>query len=150
MLAVIPTLRSVLLAPVCVANFMLLLTGIVGLMRALKNDTATLDISVSVVAPGITLTDIVSGREAGESLPDWAERMRGLGVPINDPGEVATTVVWLMGLGMGANGKGMLVQAGKVADVEEGIAKNRKVWMGTEMLELFRGGRSAPLFPNKL
>ena len=51
---------------------------------------------------------------------------------------------------MGANGKGMLVQAGKVADVEEGIAKNRKVWMGAEMLELFRGGRSAPLFPNKL
>ena len=49
-----------------------------------------------------------------------------------------------------ANGKGMLVQAGKVADVEEGIAKNRKVWMGAEMLELFRGGRSAPLFPNKL
>ena len=150
MLAVIPTLRSVPLAPVCVANFMLLLTGIVGLMRALKNDTATLNISVSVVAPGITLTDIVSGREAGESLPDWAKRMRGLGVPINDPGEVATAVVWLMSLGMGANGKGMLVQAGKVADVEEGIAKNRKVWMGTEMLELFRGGRSAPLFPNKL
>ena len=76
--------------------------------------------------------------------------MRGLGVPINDPGEVATAVVWLMSLGMGANGKGMLVQAGKVADVEEGIAKNRKVWMGAEMLELFRGGRSAPLFPNKL
>ena len=41
-------------------------TGIVGLMRALKNDTATLNISVSVVAPGITLTGIVSGREAGE------------------------------------------------------------------------------------
>jgi len=124
--------------------------GIVGLMRALKNDTATLNISVSVVAPGITLTDIVSGREAGESLSDWAKRMRGLGVPINDPGEVATAVVWLMSLGMRANGKGMLVQAGKVADVEEGIAKNRKVWMGAEMLELFRGGRSAPLFPNKL
>ena len=131
------------------ANIMLP-TGIVGLMRALKNDTATLNISVSVVAPGITLTGIVSGREAGESLPDWAKRMRGLGVPINDPGEVATAVVWLMSLGMGANGKGMLVQAGKVADVEEGIAKNRKVWMGAEMLELFRGGRSAPLFPNKL
>lgn len=119
-------------------------------MRALKNDTATLNISVSVVAPGITLTDIISGRQPGEPLADWAKRMRAVGVPINDPAEVATTVVWLMGLGMGANGKGMLVQAGKVADVEEGIAKNRKVWMGPEMLELFRGGRTAPLFPNKL
>jgi NAD(P)-dependent dehydrogenase (short-subunit alcohol dehydrogenase family) len=150
MLAITFSLVLVVPAPSCVANSMPLLTGIVGLMRALKNDTATLNISVSVVAPGITLTDIVSGRGAGESLSDWAKRMRGLGVPINDPGEVATAVVWLMSLGMGANGKGMLVQAGKVADVEEGIAKNRKVWMGAEMLELFRGGRSAPLFPNKL
>lgn len=124
--------------------------GIVGLMRALKNDTATLGIAVSVVAPGITLTDIVSGRQPGESLRDWAKRMRAVGVPINDPAEVATTVVWLMGLGMEGNGKGMLVQAGKVADVEEGTARNRKVWMGGEMLELFRGGRNAPLFPNKL
>lgn len=124
--------------------------GIVGLMRALKNDTATLGISVSVVAPGITLTDIISGRRPGESLTDWAKRMRAVGVPINDPAEVATTVVWLMGLGMKGNGKGMLVQAGKVADMEEGIAKNRKTWMGGEMLELFRGGRNAPLFPNKL
>ena len=33
-------------------------------MRALKNDTATLNISVSVVAPGITLTDLVSGGDA--------------------------------------------------------------------------------------
>jgi hypothetical protein len=55
-----------------------------------------------------------------------------------------------MSLGIGANGKGLLVQAGKVADVEEGIAKNRKAWMGPEMLDLFRGGRTAPLFPNKL
>lgn len=119
-------------------------------MRALKNDTATLNISISVVAPGITLTELVSGRDPGESLSDWAKRMRGLGVPINSPVEVAAAVVWLMGLGMGANGKGMLVQAGKVADVEEGIARNRKVWMGSEMLDLFRGGRTAPLFPNKL
>lgn len=124
--------------------------GIVGLMRALKNDTATLNIAVSVVAPGITLTDLVSGRGPGESLSDWAKRMRGLGVPINSPVEVAAAVVWLMSLGMGGNGKGLLVQAGKVADVEEGIARNRKAWMGAEMLDLFRGGRTAPLFPNKL
>lgn len=118
-------------------------------MRALKNDTATLNIAVSVVAPGITLTDLVSGRDPGESLSDWAKRMRGLGVPINSPVEVAAAVVWLMSLGIGGNGKGLLVQAGKVADVEEGIARNRKAWMGAEMLDLFRGGRTAPLFPNK-
>jgi NAD(P)-dependent dehydrogenase (short-subunit alcohol dehydrogenase family) len=124
--------------------------GIVGLMRALKNDLATLNIAISVVAPGITITPILSGREAGESLEDWAKRFRKLGVPINDPGEIATAVTYLMSEGMKANGKGLLVQAGRVADLEAGLAKTRKMWMGTEMLELFRGGRTAPLFPNKL
>lgn len=119
-------------------------------MRALKNDTATLGIAMSVVAPGITLTDIISGRQPGEPLADWAKRMRAVGVPINDPAEIADAVVYLMGQGMEANGKGLLVQAGRVADLEKGIATSRKTWMGEEMLGLFRGGRNAPLFPNKL
>jgi NAD(P)-dependent dehydrogenase (short-subunit alcohol dehydrogenase family) len=124
--------------------------GVVGLMRALKNDTATLGIACSVVAPAITLTPIISGRKEGQSLQDWAEKMRAQGVPINSPEEIARAVVWLFGQGMGGNGKGLLVQAGKVADLEAGIAKTRGQWMGEEMLELFRGGRQAPLFPNKL
>lgn len=124
--------------------------GIVGLMRALKNDTAKVGIAISVVAPGITLTDIISGRNEGESLRDWAVRMRGQGVPINDPAEIADAVVHLMSEGAKANGKGLLIQAGRMADLELGIAKTRKLWMGDEMLGLFRGGRDAPLFPNKL
>lgn len=124
--------------------------AIIGLMRSLKNDVAKLGIAISIVAPGITLTDLVAGRGANESLHDWAVRMRAAGVPINDPAEVATAVVWLMSLGAKANGKGLLIQAGKVADAEEGIAKSRKHWMNTDMLELFKGGRNAPLFPNKL
>lgn len=124
--------------------------GVVGLMRALKNDLATLGIAISVVAPGITLTPIISGRQPGQSLQDWAEKMRAQGVPINSPEEVARSVVWLMGLGAEGNGKGLLVQAGRSADLEAGIAKTRGQWMGEEMLRLFRGGRQAPLFPNKL
>ena len=124
--------------------------GIVGLMRALKNDTATLGIAVSVVAPGITLTPIISGRKPGQSLGNWAIAMRKEGVPINDPAEIARAVVWLMSLGAQGNGKGLLIQAGRVADLEAGIAKTRGTWMGEEMLKLFRGGRLAPLFPNKL
>ena len=119
-------------------------------MRALKNDTATLGIAISVVAPGITLTDIISGRKPEESLQDWGKKMRELGVPINSPLEIADCVVYLMSLGMQGNGKGLLIQGGRVADLENGIATSRKIWMGEEMLRLFRGGRNAPLFPNKL
>ncbi|RDW82846.1 hypothetical protein BP6252_03958 [Coleophoma cylindrospora] len=124
--------------------------AIVGLMRALKNDLATLNIAISVVAPGITITPILSDRRPGESLENWAKRFRALGVPINDPDEIATAVVYLMGEGIKGNGKGLLIQAGRVADLEAGIAKTRNHWMGSEMLQLFRGGRNAPLFPNKL
>jgi hypothetical protein len=52
--------------------------------------------------------------------------------------------------GMKSNGAGVMVQADKMANIEEGIAKSRNLWMGKEMLDLFRGGRNAPLFPNKL
>ena len=119
-------------------------------MRALKNDLATLNIAVSVVAPAITLTPIVSARPADQSLEDWGASFRKQGVPINDPREVARCVVWLMSLGQKGNGKGLLIQAGRAVDLEEGMAKTRKLWMGEEMLDLFRGGRNAPLFPNKL
>ena len=119
-------------------------------MRALKHDLSTLGIAVSVVAPAITLTPIVSARKADQSLEDWADSFKEQGVPINDPRDVARSVVWLMSLGTKANGKGLLIQAGRVVDLEEGMAKTRKLWMGQEMLDLFRAGRNAPLFPNKL
>jgi hypothetical protein len=38
------------------------------------------------------------------------------------------------------------VQADRFVDLERGLAKSREAWMGKEMLELFRGGRAAPLF----
>ncbi|KAH7028096.1 uncharacterized protein B0I36DRAFT_246935 [Microdochium trichocladiopsis] len=124
--------------------------GVVGLMRALKRDLATLGIAISVVAPGITVTPILAASRDARDVEAWVGRMRASGVPINTPQEVAACVVWLMGLGMEGNGKGMLVQKGLVADLEAGIAATRAQWMGQEMLDLFRGGRTAPYFPNKL
>lgn len=124
--------------------------GIVGLMRALKNDTATLGVSISVVAPGITLTDIIAGRNLDESLSHWATRMREHGVAINEPADVAVAVAFLFQGGMKSNGRGLLIQAGRFFDVEAAIARSRSTWMGSEMLQLFRSGRDAPLFPNKL
>ncbi|EME41141.1 hypothetical protein DOTSEDRAFT_55052 [Dothistroma septosporum NZE10] len=124
--------------------------GVVGYLRALKGDCAKAGIAISVIAPGITLTNIILGRRDGQSLEDWGRDMASRGVPINDAETVALTVANLMGEGLKANGKGVLIQANKMQELEGGIAKSRAQWMGKEMLELFRGGRNAPLFPNKL
>jgi len=121
--------------------------GVVGLMRALKNDTAKVGIAMSVVAPGITVTPILSqGQSRGSDPEVWAKEMAGLGVPINRPESIALAVGFLMNEGMAGNGKGIFVQADRMWDLERGMAGTRELWMGKEMLDLFRGGRKAPLF----
>lgn len=124
--------------------------GVVGYLRALKGDCAKVGVALSVIAPGITLTNIVAGRKEGQSLDDWGKMMGGLGVPINTPEAVGMLVSWVMGMGSKANGSGYLIQDDRIQEVEGGIAKSRAQWMGKEMLDLFRRGRNAPLFPNKL
>jgi NAD(P)-dependent dehydrogenase (short-subunit alcohol dehydrogenase family) len=117
-------------------------------MRALKQETAKLNIGVSVIAPGITLTPILKeNRENANSLDQWAVEMRGKGVPINSAESIASAVGYLINEGTKANGMGLLIQADKIGELEGGIARGRKDWMGEEMLALFRGGRGAPLFP---
>ncbi|PPJ55905.1 hypothetical protein CBER1_03759 [Cercospora berteroae] len=124
--------------------------GVVGYLRALKGDCAKTGIAISVIAPGITTTPILSGVQPGQTLEDWSEKMSARGVPINTPHSIGLTVANLMGQGQKSNGQGVLIQGNKMQELEGGIAKNRDIWMGKEMLELFRGGRNAPLFPNKL
>lgn len=124
--------------------------GVVGYLRALKGDCAKVGVAISVIGPGITLTPIVAGVPEGQSLEDWGSDMSGRGVPINDAETIALVVANLMGQGAKANGSGVLIQANRIQEVEGGIAKSRQQWMGKEMLDLFRGGRNAPLFPNKL
>ncbi|KAF2797947.1 NAD(P)-binding protein [Melanomma pulvis-pyrius CBS 109.77] len=123
--------------------------GVVGLMRALKQECAKVNIAISVVAPAITVTPILnsSNRETDGRTPDaYAKEMAGHGVPLNKPESIALAVCWLFDQGITANGAGIFVQADKFVDLERGLAKSREQWMGKEMLELFRGGRKAPLF----
>nr|POF03778.1 2,5-dichloro-2,5-cyclohexadiene-1,4-diol dehydrogenase [Quercus suber] len=124
--------------------------GVIGYLRALKGDCAKVGIAISAVAPGIALTPIVAGVREGQSLQEWGVEMKGLGVPINTAEFVGLTVAHVMGLAAKANGCGYLIQANRVQEVEGGLARSREQWMGKEMLSLFRSGRNAPLFPNKL
>ncbi|KAF2002681.1 NAD(P)-binding protein [Amniculicola lignicola CBS 123094] len=123
--------------------------GIVGLMRALKQECAKLRISISVVAPAITVTPILStnNRDMFNKTPeDYARDMAASGVALNKPESVALAVCWLLNEGKKGNGAGIFIQADKFADLERGLAKSRDQWMGKEMLDLFRGGRGAKLF----
>jgi hypothetical protein len=117
-------------------------------MRALKQECAKVNIAISVVAPAITVTPILTagGRRTAAAPEEFAKEMAKVGVPINKPESIALAVCWLFNEGMAGNGAGIFIQADRFADLERGLAKSREQWMGKEMLALFRGGRSAPLF----
>lgn len=117
-------------------------------MRALKQECAKLGISVSVIAPAITVTPILTGNNRRLNAPPdvYAKEMAAKGVPINKPESIALAVCWLLNEQGKANGAGLLIQGDKIADLERGLAKSREQWMGKEMLGMFRGGRAAPLF----
>ena len=117
-------------------------------MRALKQECAKVNIAISVVAPAITVTPILTGenRRGGEPPEVYAKRMESVGVPINKAESIALAVCWLFNEGQAANGAGIFVQSNRFVDLERGLAKTREQWMSREMLDLFRGGRKAPLF----
>jgi hypothetical protein len=83
-------------------------------MRALRNDSATVDIAISVVAPGITVTPILSQEridiKAG-GIDERATGMQKLGVPINKAEIIALAVAHLIHKWMASNGQGILIQA---------------------------------------
>lgn len=120
--------------------------GIVGLMRAMKQELAKLNIAISTIAPGITMTPILRVNRDLSSIEEWAKQMKKHGVPINKAETIALAVGYLIDGGMKANGMGLLIQEDQIAELESGIARSRGSWMGENQLSLFRGGRNAPLF----
>jgi NAD(P)-dependent dehydrogenase (short-subunit alcohol dehydrogenase family) len=127
-------------------------------MRALKQDVKKFKISISVVAPGITKTPILvdnrhaemgigsGGKTQDDAIKEWSDKMSKVGVPINTAEGISLAVAYLINGGSQTNGAGLLVQNDKIWDFEAAMAKSRETWMGKEMLDLFRGGRGAPLF----
>ncbi|EPS35362.1 hypothetical protein H072_11302 [Dactylellina haptotyla CBS 200.50] len=114
--------------------------GVVGLMRSLKNDVSKLNIAISVVAPAITVTPLLT-KDGTRSLTSEVDKMTNYGVPLNKVETISTATAWLLSLGQKSNGKGILCQADRLFDIEEGLATSRKNWLGEEMLGYFRNGR---------
>jgi hypothetical protein len=88
-------------------------------MRALKQETAKLHISIAVIAPAITVTPILSTgyREAGRDPSVYAAEMAQKGVPINKVESIALAACWIFNQGMAANGAGIFVQADRFVDL---------------------------------
>lgn len=74
-------------------------------------------------------------------------RIASFGVSINRVESVALAIAYLMNEGPKSNGKGILVQADRMVDLEQGYAKSRETLMGAEMLELLKQGLKAELYP---
>jgi NAD(P)-dependent dehydrogenase (short-subunit alcohol dehydrogenase family) len=120
--------------------------GIVGLMRAMKPELMKLNIAISAIAPGITKTPLLRANRESHSIEEWVARMKRYGIAINTVDIVGLATAYLINAGMKAKGMALLIQENQIAELESGIARTRKLWMGEEMLRLFRSERDAPLF----
>ncbi|KAK4702439.1 hypothetical protein P7C70_g3787, partial [Phenoliferia sp. Uapishka_3] len=118
--------------------------AVVGLLRALRFSAPRDKIAISLVAPAITATAILAS--ASQTQQSTIDGLVKAGVPINTPERVAEAVVYMVAKGQKANGMGLMVQKGLVMDLEKGIAKNRRHWMGAEMEGLYRSGTGFNVF----
>lgn len=118
--------------------------GVVGLLRGLRHTAPRDKIAISLVAPAITATPILSS--ATSEFGQVVSQLTSAGVPINTPERIAEVVVWILSQGQKANGMGLMVQGGLVTDLEKGIAKTRRSWMGDVMAKMYSSGTGFNVF----
>lgn len=85
--------------------------GVVGLVRCLKAEVAKLNISISCVAPGITVTPLLKASENNptERTPEaYAKQLAGAGVAINRVESVALAVCFLLDQGLKVSSEPLL------------------------------------------
>ena len=68
--------------------------GAVGLIRALKQETAKLSTPIAVVVPVIMVTP-TECHEAAKTLANYVAEMAKKGVPINKAESISLAVCWL-------------------------------------------------------
>ncbi|KAM0747339.1 NAD(P)-binding protein [Meredithblackwellia eburnea MCA 4105] len=119
--------------------------GVVGLLRGLRPTCLKDGVSVSLLAPAITSTPILSTQK--DSFAEVSRQLTNAGVPLNQPIDVARAFVHILNQSPSrANGMGVLIQGGLYTDLEFNVAKSRKYWMGEEMAKLYTGGKGFNVF----
>lgn len=89
-------------------------------------------ISYSVVAPAATLTPILAGGDVDASV-QLGGTLQSIGMPVNTPDQLADAFLYLIEQDRQANGRGILVQGGKMVDLEYGLANTLEDWMTPEI-----------------
>ena len=110
--------------------------GLVGLMRSLRTSLINSKISISIVAPAMTDTPLLSTTHA-----DPGQLLRSLearGLPANRPEAVSQAVAWLVTKGLAANGLTLHIQAKEAIEIEQSIDDLMDVWMGKRHSDMTR------------
>ncbi|CVK96630.1 related to 3-hydroxyacyl-CoA dehydrogenase [Fusarium mangiferae] len=104
--------------------------GVLGLFRALRTQTVKYNISVNMIAPWMTLTDMVT---------DHVKKVWG-DLPANTPLDVAKASL-LCVVRPEINGKAFLINGGKFTEVEDKLDETQAVWLGSELDKNMREGQ---------
>ncbi|KIL89348.1 hypothetical protein FAVG1_07742 [Fusarium avenaceum] len=104
--------------------------AVLGLLRGLRTQTVKYDISVNMIAPWMTLTDMIT---------DHVKKVWG-DLPANSPLDVAKASL-LPVVRPNVNGKAFLINGGNITEVEDKLDETQAVWLGQELDKQMREGQ---------
>lgn len=110
--------------------------GVIGLMRALRQNAPADSINVGAIAPGGTQTRLFTS--------DAASAFRSLGIPVNKASSVALAAVYLAS-NPATNGKALTVIGDKFTEVEDSILATQHLWYGQYNTDMARRASSVSL-----
>ncbi|QKX53824.1 uncharacterized protein TRUGW13939_00904 [Talaromyces rugulosus] len=105
-------------------------TGVLGLMRGLRSQLVKQNITINVVAPWMTITNMVS-----PSLIElWGD------LPANQPWGVAHALLLPL-LQPDINGKAFFVAGHRIIDLEDRLSETQPSWMGEQLSSDIKEGQ---------
>lgn len=110
-------------------------TQVVGLMRAIRAQAATLGIGVNCVAPWMT--------ETGMTYPALKTALRTAGIPLQRAASVAAAMAYAASAESAWTGKTIYVADDTFTELEEGIAALEPQWLGVDNARMFRYAQTA-------
>ncbi|KAJ4250200.1 hypothetical protein NW762_012015 [Fusarium torreyae] len=104
--------------------------AVLGLLRGLRTQTVKYNVSVNMIAPWMTLTDMIT---------DHVRKVWG-DLPANTPLDVAKASV-LPVLRPDVNGKAFIINGGNITEVEDKLDETQGVWLGPDFDKYMREGQ---------